>query len=143
MPRTWSLAATSAPRACCVSYEEEDTCRAPGLWRQRRRRGRAVCHMRRRIHAAHLVFGCKVVADGEERGNGLGSSLPGCHVQVRCSFILKVGLIERRQLLDERGQMLVLEVNDLADGLLVVGILVEPVASAAVVDTQQQSLSLG
>jgi len=99
-----------------------------------------VCHMRRRIHAAHLVFGGKVGAESEERGNGLGSSLPGCHVQTRGSCILKVGRIERRQLLDERGQMLVLEVNDLADGLLVVGILVEPVASAAVVDTQQQSL---
>ncbi len=42
--------------------------------------------------------------------------------------MLKVVLIELRQLPDELRQTDVLEVNDLANGLLVVGILVQPVA---------------
>jgi hypothetical protein len=46
----------------------------------------------------------------------------------RCQreWILKVALIERRQLPDELRHTDVFEVNDLADGLLVVGILVQP-----------------
>jgi len=49
-------------------------------------------------------------------------------VEVCGEWILKVVLIELRQLPDELRQMDVLEVNDLANGLLVVGILVQPVA---------------
>jgi hypothetical protein len=49
-------------------------------------------------------------------------------VEGRGEWILKVGLIERRQLPDELRPTAVFEVNDLANGLLVVGILVQPVA---------------
>jgi hypothetical protein len=49
-------------------------------------------------------------------------------VEVRGEWILKVVLTERRLLHDELRQTDVLEVNDLANGLLVVGILVQPVA---------------
>jgi hypothetical protein len=49
-------------------------------------------------------------------------------VEVRGEWILKVVLIERRLLPDELRQKDVFEVNDLANGLLVVGILVQPVA---------------
>jgi len=36
-------------------------------------------------------------AEREQRGNSLGSSLPDCHVEVCGEWILKVVLIERRQ----------------------------------------------
>ena len=49
-------------------------------------------------------------------------------MEVRGEWILKVVLIERRLLPDELRQTVVFEVNDLANGLLVVGILVQPVA---------------
>jgi hypothetical protein len=49
-------------------------------------------------------------------------------VEVRGEWILKVVLIESRQLPDELRPTDVFEVNDLANGLLVVGILVQPVA---------------
>jgi len=49
-------------------------------------------------------------------------------VEVGGEWILKVALLERRQLPDELRHTDVFEVNDLADGLLVVGILVQPVA---------------
>jgi hypothetical protein len=49
-------------------------------------------------------------------------------VEGRGEWILKVVLIERRLLPDELRQKDVFEVNDLANGLLVVGILVQPVA---------------
>jgi len=72
------------------------------------------------------VFGGNVGTDRQQRSNSLGSSLPGSHVQARGEWILKEVLIERRQLPDELRQTVVFEVNDLADGLLVVGILVDP-----------------
>jgi hypothetical protein len=78
-----------------------------------------------------MVFGVNVCTDGQQRGNSLGSSLPGSHMEVGGEWILKVVLSERRQLPDEFRQTVVFEVNNLADGLLVVGILVEPVARAA------------
>ena len=89
--------------------------------------------------APYLVFGSSVGAERKERGNSLGSSLTGGHVKAGGEWILKVSLIEGRQLPDELGQTEGFEVNDLADGALVVGILVEPVARAAAVNTQQLS----
>ena len=83
---------------------------------------------KREHDAEYLVFGISVGTEGQQRGNSLGSSLPGCHVEVGGEWILKVALLERRQLPDELRHTDVFEVNDLADGLLVVGILVQPVA---------------
>jgi hypothetical protein len=81
--------------------------------------------------AAYLVFGGNVGTERQQRGNNLGSSLPGSHMEARGEWILEVVLIERRQLLNQLRQTDVFEVNDLADGLLVVVILVQPVARAA------------
>jgi hypothetical protein len=58
------------------------------------------------VHVApYLVFGSNVGAEAErkQRGNSLGSSLTGGHVKVGGEWILKVSLIEGRQLPDELG----------------------------------------